>query len=378
MAVVRRLGAVQIDSVNVLTRAHYLPLFSRLGAYPRGRLDALVWGERPALFEYWAHEASLAPVETHPLLRWRMRRAAAGEGVWGRMAPFAGPLRPKAEALCDRIRLEGPKTAAELTTDRGAGGWWGWSETKTALEWLFYAGRLAARTRRGNFERVYDLAERVLPAEILEAPALPDADAQRQLVLIAARALGVAAYEDLKDYFRLPAAEARARIEELLEAGDLQRVRIEGSPLSWVSPRSLEPARPIVHQALLAPFDPLIWARDRAERLFSVRYRLEIYTPAHKRTHGYYVLPFLLDEAIVARVDLKADRKAGRLLVKGAHTEPGAPRRTPGRLADALQRLAAWQDLDGVTVEANGPLADSLTKALGAGSPRRPNPSSDP
>lgn len=361
-----RLGLVQIDSVNVLVRSHYLPLFSRLGAYEPALLDRLAYGgKRRALFEYWGHEASLIPVDQQPLFRWRMARAERGEGTYGELARFAAERRPYLASVLAEVERRGPMGASELTeAGRGAGGWWGWSDGKRALEFLFWAGLVTTAGRRG-FERLYDLPERVLPAAILATPTPDEAEAQRALLRIAARAHGVATERDLRDYHRLDAADARLRIPELVESGDLLPVTVEG----WAQPAYLAPdarrPRKSAARALLSPFDSLIWERQRTERLFGVRVRLEIYTPAHKREHGYYVLPFLMDERIAARVDLKADRKAGALLVQAAHAEPGAP---PGAVAEALaaelRRLAGWLGLERVTVIGAGDLAPTLAGAL--------------
>ena len=364
-AVIARTQLLQIDSVNVLARAHYLPLFSRLGAYPRPVLEAAAWGRRPKrLFEYWAHEASLLPVERQPLLRWRMARAEAGQGTYGRLSAFAGERRGEAEAVLTRIREEGPLAASELE-GKGSGGWWGWSDAKQAIEWLFWAGLVTTRTRRPSFERVYDLPDRVLPPAVLAAPTPEPADAQRELLRLAARAHGVATAGDLADYFRLRPAEARPRIDELVEAGELIRVEVRG----WRTPaylhRDARRPRRVEARALLAPFDPLIWERSRTERLFGVRFRIEIYTPAEKRLHGYYVLPFLLGERIVARVDLKSDRAAGELRVQAAHAEPGAPPQTAEALAAELRLMAAWLGLERVTGSGVGDLAPALAQALG-------------
>lgn len=360
-----RTGLLQIDSVNVLARAHYLPLFSRLGPYPRTLLDQAAWGKPRRLFEYWAHEASLLPLALQPLLRWRMARAERGEGVWGHLRSFAGERRAEADAILRRIGDEGPLAASDLGAPKGAGGWWGWSEAKRAVEWLFWSGQLTTATRRSSFERVYDLPERVLPPDILAAPTPAPEDAHRELLRISARALGVATASDLRDYFRLKPADAAPRLRELVEAGLLLPARVEG----WTQPAYLDPAavasRRLQPHALLAPFDPLIWDRARTERLFGVRVRLEIYTPAHKRTLGYYVLPFLMGEQIVARVDLKADRAAGSLKVLAAHGEANMPPGAPIALAEELTAMAGWLGLDRVTSEPRGDLAPALAAALG-------------
>ena len=346
-----RLGLHQIDSVNVLVRAHYLPAFSRLGAYDRGLLDRAAWARSKRdrrLFEYWAHEASLLPFEMHPLLRWRMAAADRGEIGWRSLRAYAGERRPEAEAILDRIRAEGPLAASDFDEGKGQGGWWGWGHTKQALEWLFWAGHITTATRRPSFERVYDLSERVIPPDIFGLPTPAQSDAKRALVALAGQALGIATESDLRDYFRLDPASTRMAVEELIEEGVLIPAAVEG----WSRPafvhRNARLPRRLSGQALLAPFDPLIWHRGRAERLFGFRYRIEIYTPAEKRTHGYYVLPFLLDDRLVARVDLKADRRRSRLLVQALTVEPDAPRETMERLAAELNLMARWLDLEAV------------------------------
>ena len=361
LGLVERLGLHQIDSVNVLARAHYLPAFSRLGPYDQAALDALAWGPRKKrrLFEYWAHEASLLPLPLHPLLRWRMARAERGEGVWRSLQHFASSHRPAVDAVVKRIESEGPLAAAELGSGRTAG-WWGWSEGKRILEYLFWSGRVTTATRRGAFERVYDLAERVIPAEILAIPTPGEAEAQRALSEHGARAHGIATARDLADYFRLSPRDARPRIDELTEEGVLHPVEVEGwKEPAWLHRDARRPRR-AAGQALLSPFDPLIWERSRTERLFGMRYRIEIYTPAHKRVHGYYVLPFLLGDRLVARTDLKADRKARRLLVAAAHGEPGAPAETAERLAAELRLMARWLELDAIDLADRGDLAPRL------------------
>ena len=357
-----RIGLLQIDSVNVLARAHYLPLYSRLGSYPRALLEQAAWGRPRRLFEYWAHEASLLPLETHPLLRWRMARAERGEGVWRRMATYAGERRGVAQALLARIRSDGPLAASDVG-EAGEGGWWGWSEAKTALEWLFFTGAVTTRTRRGSFERVYDLSERVIPRRILELPTPEVADAQRRLVSIAARALGVATAADLRDYFRLKPQDFAPRLAELVETGELVPVAVESWRQTGYLHRDARRPRRVTAAALLAPFDPLIWERGRTERLFGLRYRIEIYTPADLRTHGYYVLPFLLGDTLAARVDLKSDRAAGVLRVQSAHLEPGAPGDTVQALAAELRRLSEWLGLGPVNVIGDSSFAIELRSA---------------
>jgi uncharacterized protein YcaQ len=360
--VTERLGVVQIDSVNVLSRSHYLPYFSRLGAYRRAALDDFT-NRRHELFEYWAHEASYLPVRLQPLLRWRM--AAAERHAWGNMVRLQRERPGYVAEVLDRVRAQGPTRAGELLDGprERSGTMWNWHPGKVALEWLFFTGALTARSRTAGFERVYDLTERVLPRKIVEAPTPDRADAVRELVRTASRALGVATERDLRDYFRLKPAAARTAIEELSEAGELLPVQVDG----WTAPAWLDPAarRPrwIRARALLSPFDSLVWERPRVERLFGFRYRLEIYTPAEQRVHGYYVLPFLLGDRLVARADLKADRKAGALLVQAAHGEERIGRaEVAAELAAELRLMADWLDLERVVVVGAGDLAADLAR----------------
>ena len=370
-------GLLQLDSVNVFCRSHYMPVYSRLGPYPRQALDRLAWHEdgkgktrrarRRDLIEYWGHEASLLPVELQPLLRWRMARADAL--AWKGVARIAAEQPRLLEFVLDMVRQRGPIRASELAAKgrrREPGEMWNWSEEKTALEYLFFSGRVCA-ARRVNFERLYDLPERVLPQDVLEAPTPSQEEAQRQLVLIAAKRLGVATEADLGDYFRLPRAESKARVAELAEDGSLVPVRVEG----WRQPAYLSPERPAglrrvaAARALLTPFDSLVWARERAERLFGFRYRIEIYVPAPKRVYGYYVLPFLLGDRLVARVDLKSDRQASVLRVRSAFAEPDTDTGfVAEELAAELRLLSDWLELGGVSVARKGDLASPLRRAL--------------
>ena len=350
-----RLSLHQIDSVNVLARAHYLPAFSRLGPYDREMLDRMAWGKRRErrLFEYWAHEASLLPLELHPLLRWGMAKAERGEMGWKHLRLFASERRAEAEAVLARIRDEGPLAASDLQAGlpaeaRSRAGWWEWGHTKQALEWLFWAGHITTATRRGSFERVYDLTERVIPAEIRALPTPDEAEAHRGLIGRAARALGVATATDLRDYFRLKPEASRAAIAELVEEGALLPTSVKGWSQSAFLHRDARRPRRIHGAKLLAPFDPLVWERSRTERLFGFRYRIEIYTPAEKRVHGYYVLPFLRDDRLVARVDLKADRQRSRLLVQNVAFEPEAPADAAARLETELELMAGWLALETV------------------------------
>ncbi|CAN5130481.1 winged helix-turn-helix domain-containing protein [soil metagenome] len=366
--VVGRTGLLQVDSVNVFERAHHLPLFSRLGTYDRELLPLAAYRHRD-LFEYWGHEASLLPVSTHPLLRWRMEQAAALELGWGRVTQVARDRPDVVSAVLQRITDGGPATAGELHAEldggaRPAGPWWDWSLAKTALEHLFWSGRVTTSDRRG-FTRVYDLPERVLPAAVLALPTPSAADAQRELVRLAARSHGVATEPDLRDYYRLRPDESRAAVADLVEAGELLPVEVEG----WRGPAYLSVGaripRRVRASALLSPFDPLVWYRDRTARLFGFDYRIEIYVPAARRVHGYYVLPFLHDEALRARVDLKSDRQAGVLRVLASWLEPGSdPGDTAAALAIELVRAARWQGLGAVVVEPRGDLAPALTNAV--------------
>ncbi|MGH2797512.1 MAG: winged helix-turn-helix domain-containing protein [Thermoleophilaceae bacterium] len=346
--VLRRVGLLQIDSVNVLERAHYLPAFSRLGPYPRELLDRASQRAPRRLFEYWGHEASLLPVELHPLLRWRMERAA--DEAWGGMRRIRRERPKLIEELLAQVAECGPVAASELAESepRRSGPWWDWSDVKRALEWLFWSGQVSSARRR-RFERLYDLPERVLPASVLEAPTPPAAEAQRELVRIAARGLGVAAERDLRDYFRLPTAETKLRIAELVEAGELAPVAVEGwgRTAAYLAVGARIP-RKIEARALVGPFDSLLWERSRIRRLFGFDYRLEIYVPKPKRRHGYYVLPFLLGDRLVARVDLKADRAANVLLAPAIHLADGAPAETEEQLGAELEAMAAWLGLDRV------------------------------
>ena len=359
-----RLAVVQIDSVNVLSRSHYLPAFSRLGPYPRVALDDLA-GRRHDLFEYWAHEASFLPVRLHPFLRWRM--AEAEQHAWGNMVRLQRERPGYVAEVLERVRADGPLKASELLEPkpRRSGTMWNWHAGKVALEWLFFTGALTARERTAGFERVYDLTERVLPREIVESPTPDRADAVRELVRTASRALGVATERDLRDYFRLPVAAARQAVAELADAGELLPAEVAGwGGPAWLDPEARRP-RWIRARALLSPFDSLVWERPRVERIFGFRYRLEIYTPAAKRVHGYYVLPFLLGDQLVARVDLKADRQAGVLRVQAAHGEDGIDRPlVADALGDELRLLADWLELDDVDVLGRGDLAPDLAQAV--------------
>src|SRR4051812_24256050 len=337
---------LQIDSVNVVERAHYVPAFSRLGAYDKTALDRMAHYAPRRLFEFWGHEASLLPIDLWPHMRWRMERA--NQDAWGGMFRIATEQPELVERMYDAVCERGPVTASVLSADvpKVRGEMWAWSDQKRALEWLFWTGRITSARRLSNFERSYDLPERVIPKAILAAPTPSAEEAQRELLRRSIRALGVGTEADLRDYFRLPTAETKLRIAELVEAGDLLEVGVQG----WRQPAYLDPQARIPNRvdarALLSPFDPLIWERSRTERIWHFRYRIEIYTPKDKRVHGYYVLPFLLGDAFVARVDLKADRKAGRLRVLSTHLEDHAPAETRAALKEELGRLAQWLGVD--------------------------------
>ena len=369
---VAQLGLLQLDSVNVFERSHYMPVFSRLGPYDKSRLDRIAGHGTGRidrrLVEYWAHEASLIPIELHPLFRWRM--ADVDREAWGSISRVA---REQPELVAETFELvarEGPIRARDLAPAHPVrpppqpGHMWNWHEGKVALEHLFFTGQIGA-ARRVNFERLYDTIERVLPPEILDQPTQSQDEAQRALLRIAAGALGVATEPDLGDYFRLPRGDSKARVAELVAAGELLPVEVEG----WAAPAYLWPAarqpRTLHARALLSPFDSLIWFRQRTERLFGFRYRIGIYTPAPQRVHGYYVLPFLLGDRLVARVDLKSDRGRGALLVQGAYAEAEVDGSyVAGELADELRLVAGWLGLNHVVVVRRGDLAGKLAARI--------------
>ena len=367
--VIDRVGLLQIDSVNVFSRSHYLPVFARIGPYPRELLDELTAytarPRRPEMFEYWAHAACLVPLAYHPLLRWRMARAHLDP--WQSIRRIAHE-NPTLVADVEQLVVDrGPIVAGDTGIPRPPprpGHMWNWHDGKTALEHLFWAGRITT-ARRVNFERYYDLVERVLPAEILGLPTPDERDAKRELVRISARALGVATEPDLRDYFRLPSADTKRAVGELVETGELVPVQVDGWSLpAWLWHDARRP-RAIDARALLSPFDSLIWFRDRTERLFDVHSRIEIYVPEPQRRYGYYVLPFLLGETLVGRVDLKSDRQAGVLRVQSAWVEPGHdPRHVAAELAAELALVARWQGLAGIDVRPRGDLAGTLAGLL--------------
>ncbi|MDH3691306.1 MAG: winged helix DNA-binding domain-containing protein, partial [Gammaproteobacteria bacterium] len=334
-------------------------------AYDMAKLDAKTFQPRHReLFEYWGHEASLLPFRMHPLFRWRMARAERLEGVYREIAKLVQERRSFVDDVLMQIAQRGPLSARDLNSGSGGGGYWEWHDDKTALEYLFWAGHVTAVTRRG-FERVYDLSERVLPGEVIGLPTPTEEDAQRELIRISSRALGVATESDLRDYFRLRAADAKSRVTELTESGDLLPVRVEGwRQQAYLNPDAHMP-RHVRGSALLSPFDPLIWERARTERLFNFRYRLEIYTPKSKRQYGYYVLPFLHDEQLAARVDLKADRAGSILLVLAAYGESEIEDQpVVAALACELQRLACWLGLEHIAIHRRDNLGNLLNQRI--------------
>ncbi|MGY2874006.1 uncharacterized protein ACVW00_001196 [Marmoricola sp. URHA0025 HA25] len=363
---VRRTGVLQIDSVNVLQRAHYMPLFSRMGPYDTALLDRASGRAPRRLVEYWAHVAAFMPVDLWPHMQHRMRHYRDDGHPW-----MEGRNRALGDSLLAELRERGRRTARDLDDGlpRAKQNWgWNWSEAKKELECLFLGGEVAVAGRNAQFERVYDLPERVIPRAVLALPVPSDEDAHRELVRRAAISHGVATARDLRDYYRMPVAHVRPAIASLVEDGELVPVSVEGQS-GYFLHRDARIPRRVGARALLSPFDPLIWERARTESLFDFFYRIEIYVPEHKRVHGYYVLPFLLGDRIVARVDLKADRPGGVLRVNAAFAEPGAPAETAEELAAELRSLARWLGLEEVAVAKRGDLCGPLGSALGSGAP---------
>ncbi|MEV0341695.1 crosslink repair DNA glycosylase YcaQ family protein [Nocardia sp. NPDC050713] len=365
--VLARTQLLQIDSVSAVVRAHYAPVFSRIGGYDRALLDEAAWShsaKRPRrLVEYWAHEAALIPVEDWPLMRWRMVQYQHGR--WSGMRKVLDRNPTLGKDILDVIRDVGAATAGEverhleLDKPRPKGSWWNLSDTKMICEQLFAAGELSVDKRVG-FTRHYDLAERVLPPEVL-ARDVSEADAVVELVRRAATALGIGTETDLRDYYRLHRSQTEPAIAALVDAGELEEVEVAGwGKTAYLRSGAATPRR-VEGAALLCPFDPLIFFRPRTERIFDFHYRIEIYTPEHKRVHGYYVFPFLLDGELVGRVDLRAERASGRLLVPGAFAEPGrANAETAAALRTALREMADWLELDEVVIGERGELAALL------------------
>ncbi len=370
------LGVIQIDSVNVLVRSQELPLFARLGAHKRTAIaDAT---KRGKIFEYWAHEAAHIPVAMQPLFRFKMDAARRSDSTPSQWLPrFYAENKSFVEKIYRRIVKDGPMSARDLSVRKTPkGSWWDWDESKTALEYLFWTGRLMSRERGSDFARIYDTPERVLPASVLAMPTPTEHDARSQLLLRAAASMGVATAFDLADYFRQKPTVVRPIINELVEAGELRKVNVEG----WKEPaylsRGAKSPSQINAVALLSPFDSLVWCRPRNERLFNFHYRIEIYTPQPQRKFGYYVLPLMINGEIVGRVDLKADRAAKTLRVKGAFAEPAFSRgdsrtETARHLAGELVEMAQWLDLEVVVVERNGNLATQLRSAFKVNNAKR-------
>jgi uncharacterized protein len=361
-----RIGILQIDSVNVLTRSEELPIFARLGAHPRDLVRKMeADGE---LFEYWAHEASLLPAKHEPLFRWKKAQVRTGEyKVWARMAQLRAEQPEFLEAVLQEVTQRGPIAASELSMRTGQQGnhWgWRWDDAKIAVEALFWGGEIAGR-RRPSFEREYTLPSQRFAPTLLEQPDLPAYDSQLGLLRQASRCMGISSAKDLADYYRLNLPLSRPLIADLVRMGDLLEVKVDGwDEKLFLHPQASAP-RQLNSRALLSPFDSLIWERTRTEKLFGMRYRIEIYVPQEKRVHGYYVLPFLLGEDLVARVDLKADRAAGQLLVQAAWSEPGIRKsEVASELALELRAMANWLELDSVVVKAKGDFHQALSKAF--------------
>ncbi|MBI5089524.1 MAG: YcaQ family DNA glycosylase [Actinobacteria bacterium] len=358
--VLQRMGIIQIDSVNVLVRSQELPLFARLGPHPRTLIDDATWAGE--LFEYWVHEASHVPTDDYHLHRWRMQ----GQHKWERYHNLRGRRPGFIDEVYRRVADEGPIASGDLAERVGKkGSWWDWDDGKIALEHLFWSGRITARRRPNDFARLYDLTERVIPAHVLERPALSERDARKELLVRAAAHHGVGTFDDLADYHRLNRPATRPVLPELVEEGRLVPVEVEG----WGKPAFLHPdaklPRRVSRAALLSPFDPVVWYRERTERLFGFRYRIEIYVPQPKRQYGYYVLPFLLGDQLVARVDLKSDRQRGALLVQGAFGELGiAVDEVAHALAAELTAMAGWLGLDTVEVGTRDDLVAPLAAAV--------------
>ena len=341
-----------------------LPIFSRLGNYDRSVLDKrTLESTNRHVFECWSHEASLVPMELHPLMRWRMDRARAGNGTYRSMNQFAKDQKSFLKKTLEHIRKNGPTGASAIPgSGKGEGGWWGWSKGKMTMETLFDQG-LVTTHRRDKFERIYDVPERVIPSEVLNTSTPSEAETFRHLISLSAQALGIATEFDLRDYFRLPIAETKTAIAECVDNGDLLPVKVEG----WTKPSFIHKTTKLPRKAggtaLLSPFDPLCWERDRTERLFNFHYRIEIYTPQPKRKFGYYVLPFLHGEDLCGRVCLKADRESGTLRANAIHMEEMVdPTETAKAMAEELKKMAKWLGLPNIEIRKSGNLSAALTK----------------
>jgi uncharacterized protein YcaQ len=365
---IERLGLLQIDSVNVFERSHYLPIFSRLGAYDKAALDRLTFGKHAKYAETWAHVASIVPLETWPLLRWSRDEYRARQSS----KPDGWPLqnRQMLDWLLAELAAKGPLPASKIEheANRGKGSWWGWSEVKTGLEYLFFWGDVVS-AGRNNFERIYGLPQQVLPRPIIDA-VVPKPDAIRELVLRASRALGIGTLSDIADYYRLRTDDTKAALHDLVDAGAIATVTVRGwdrggRPLPVYLHQDARLPRRIETTSLLSPFDPIVWERDRALRMFGFHYRIEIYKPAPKRVFGYYTLPLLVDEALVGRIDLKNDRQNGVLRVQSAWSEGSAAFGHEPRVVAHLREIADWQGLGDIEVMGRGDLARSLAAELG-------------
>ncbi len=353
------LGVIQLDSVNVLARAHYLPFFSRLGAYPRDLLDQWLWTSQE-LFEYWGHERSLMPINHRPLFAHRMREQPRG---WIESVNYDNP--EYVQEVHREVAERGPLRTSDLSEPGKSGGsWWGHSMGKRALEWLFWKGAVTVADRP-NFIRWFDLPERVHPAWVMDEPPVEGPEALRRLLRLAVEHCGVGTAADLADYYRIGVWPARKALSDLVASGEIREVEVEGwSESGYLDPDASIP-RQVGGRALLSPFDPLVWHRPRLERLFDFRYRIEIYIPRPKRIHGYYVLPFLMGDRMVARVDLKLDRRAKRLLVLGSYGEPEIDvNRVCRELSGELVDMAEWLDAGEVSVSPNGDLASPLAQCV--------------
>jgi len=364
VTVIRKLGVVQIDSVNVLARSQELPLLARLGNHDRTAIPkATAQGK---IFEYWGHEASHLPVELQPLFRWKMDAARTGKVKhWG-LTSFYNDNKAYVQRVLKHVEKSGPVTARALSTrTKKVGTWWDWDEAKTALEYLFLTGQLMSNGRGSDFARIYDTPERVLPSQILAAPTPTERDARRQLLVRAAVAQGIATADDLADYYRQRLSAVKPLLAELVEDGVLNEVAVEGwREKAFIHCHAKLPKR-IRATALLSPFDSLVWCRSRNERLFGFHYRIEIYTPKPKRRFGYYVLPILSDEKLVGRLDMKADRTNGTLRIEGAYLEHGVAAATVAApVAREVGLMAKWLGLEHKYVGVRGNFSRALRIAL--------------
>jgi uncharacterized protein YcaQ len=345
VAVIKKLGVIQIDSVNVLVRSQELPLFSRLGDHDRDAISKATSHRK--IFEYWGHEAAHLPVELHPVFRFKMHAARSGKlKHWG-LTSFYADNKAFVKRILKHVEVNGSTSARDLSTrTTKKSSWWDWDEAKTALEYLFLTGELMSCGRGSDFARVYDTPERVLPEKILQMPTLSETDARKDLLVRAMRAQGVATLRDLADYYRQKPAVVKPLVSELVEQGVLREVAVDGWQDKAYVHRSAKLPRKLYATALLSPFDSLVWCRPRNERLFDFHYRIEIYTPKEKRKFGYYVLPFMMNGQMVGRVDLKADRENSKLLVQSVHTERGVKRSAVNdALTTELRLMASWLGL---------------------------------